>query len=181
MGKERVAVGTAVFFLLALSALGGRAVFAQDGAQKYQAGDFSYIPPKGWKMVTVKGKEYKVATGPIRGGFAPNIDVTVDRSKEVKAADTAEYVKTQLEALKKSFNDLNLIKEEDFTTDLFYRGKRITYEATVIRDKPKVRQTLVFIVLRSRMHIVTCSALAEGGADLDPTFERALKSFRFDQ
>jgi tetratricopeptide (TPR) repeat protein len=157
----------------------GQGPFADGVTQKYQAGNFSYIPPQGWKMVGVSGKRFRIATGPVRDGFAPNIDVAVDPGT-FTVADTYGYVKKQVDDLRASFADFNLIKNEEFDTDLLFHGRRIVYEATVIVGRPKVRQTMVFIVLLSQMHIITCSTLAEGGPDLDALFDRSLRTFRMD-
>lgn len=63
-----------------LGATGQHSLFRYGDNQRYveRAGNFSFVQPAGWKFQDFAGSKSKIAVGPTRDGFAPNINVVTE-------------------------------------------------------------------------------------------------------
>jgi hypothetical protein len=140
-----------------------------------KAGGFSFIPPSTWKVRDYPGLKYKIVVGPIQAGFASNINV-VDESFEGSLDAYVEgNTAVQMRALKK----VQIVKQEKFRTTSGLQGARSIIEDE--QDEQLLRQTFYFFGTAETKYVITCSTLAEGGERLDPIFERAMRTFRFEK
>jgi hypothetical protein len=140
-----------------------------------KAGGFSFIPPDGWKGRDLPGLKFKIFVGPVKGEFASNINV-VD---EATNATLAEYAKESLAHLKRVLKQLEVVKQEEFKTSAGLQGIRVIF--TNNDSSKDIRQTSYLFGTADTKYVITCSTRAEGGEKLDPIFEKAMKSFKFEK
>ena len=137
-----------------------------------QAGSFSLRAPHGWQFRDFPGMKYQIASGPAANAFSPNINI-VD---EAYSGPLKSYVDENVKSLKKVFVQFTLVKREAFVTTSGVKGERMI--TTSLQQKSLLRQTFYFFPgARGKYLVVTCSALAEGGAALDSVFEESLRTF----
>ena len=138
-----------------------------------KAGGFSYDPPAGWQITEFPGLKYRVAYGPVENEFTPNINV-VD---EEFSGTLAEYADANLESLESMSINLNVISREDFRTQDNEAGVRIITEAEQMGVM--LRSTFfLFSGSGNWKFVVTCTALADGGAKWDAAFAESMETFR---
>ena len=136
------------------------------------AGRFSYDPPPGWTVGEYPGMKYRIAAGPEKAGFSPNINV-VD---EAFAGPLPEYIDANVAMLQRVFEDPEVIRREDFqTADMDPAARLVVENPQHGRD---LRQTFYFFDGKSRKYVVTCTALSADADAWDAVFESSMKSFR---
>jgi hypothetical protein len=141
--------------------------------QHYEkAGGFSYDPPSGWQVVEFPGLKYRISHGPRENEFAPNINV-VD---EAFSGTLAAYVDANLQNLERLFVNLKVLSREDFKTQDNEAAVKIVTENE--QQGRMFRQTFFFIGSGNRKYVVTCTALADGGAKFDTAFAQSVETFR---
>jgi hypothetical protein len=133
---------------------------------------FSFDPPEGWEVRSSPGLKFKVVIGPKGAGFAPNINVVDDSHNGSLSA----YVEATLAALPKILKRFRLLQRDDFVTTDGVNGARLIIENEQLGKV--LRQSFYVFPKGSTMFVVTCSALSDGGADLDSVFEASMKTFR---
>ncbi|WP_165229996.1 DcrB-related protein [Aquisphaera insulae] len=141
---------------------------------KDEAGKFSFVPPPKWTTRSFPGAKYQIVHGPPKDGFAPNINV-ID---EPFGGSMEQYAKASLATLEKALPEFKLKEQREFKTKSGLQGVRLVSESA--QNKMHLRQTFYLFGRGEKKYVVTCSALAEGGADLDKTFEQALKTFQIE-
>jgi hypothetical protein len=164
--------------LVVLLGLVFRVGAAEDAPQRHteKAGGYSFVPPKGWKMMEFGGLKHKIAVGPAANGFAPNI-VFVD---EAFKGNLIDYVAGSKDGLKKAFKKFKEISE----TSLKTKDGAACVRFVIERDEngKQLRQSFYFFDLSpGRKLVVTCTALTDGGEKLDPAFEESMKTFRLEK
>jgi len=138
-----------------------------------EAGGFSWDPPAGWQVAEFEGFKYRVAFGPVENEFAPNIWV----DDEEFAGTLAAYADAKLEKSEKMSEGLNVIGREDFRTQDNGAGVKIVTETE--QQGVMLRETFfLFSGSGDWKYVVTCTALADGGAKWDATFAESMKTFR---
>jgi hypothetical protein len=137
-----------------------------------KAGGFSYDPPAEWTVISFPGLAYRVAHGPPEHEFAANINV-VD---EAFAGSLADYVEENLQSMEKMFGGMRVLRREEFKTKDGESAVRILTENE--QQGRLLRQTFVFIGEGARKYVFACTALAEGGDQLDAAFLESAQSFR---
>lgn len=137
-----------------------------------KAGSFSYDPPSGWRIVEFPGLKYKISYGQTENGFSPNINV-VD---EMFSGTLTEYVDGNLKNMEKLFSKFNIISQEKIKTKDNEEAEKIIIENE--QNGSMLRQSFLFIGSGNKKYVVTCSALADGGAKFDTEFLKSLKTFR---
>jgi hypothetical protein len=148
-------------------AVNGRLVEAQGG--------FSYVPPEGWMAYQIPNLKYRLVSGPLKAGDAPNINA----ADEVFAGSLEQYVKTNLASLQRVMPEFRVVKQEDFQTTDELPGVRVVAE--VRQAGRNLRQTYYFFGKENRKYVVVCTTGSEGGEELDPIFEASMKTFRLEQ
>ena len=137
-----------------------------------EAGGFSYDPPPGWQVAEFPGLKYRITHGPRENEFAPNINVVDERFPGSLSA----YVDANLRSMEQVFPNLTVLDRADFETRDGEAAVRILTENE--QQGMLLRQTFYFLGSGSRKYVVTCSALAAGGDELDSTFSASLETFR---
>ncbi len=141
--------------------------------QHYEkAGAFSYDPPSGWQAVEFPGLKYRISHGPRENEFAPNINV-VD---EAFSGTLATYVDANLQNMEKVFVNLKVLSREDFKTQDNEAAVKVVTEND--QQGRMLRQTFFFIGSGNRKYVITCTALADGGAKFDSSFAESVETFR---
>ena len=164
-----------VAMVFPLVASGAWAAQPQEGRRHTEkAGGFSFVVPEGWTVRDFPGLKYKIVVGPARDGFAANMNV-VD---EAFRGSIDDYLKATLASMKQVFKDVQIEENGPFETKSGSKGGRIV--AKTHQGERFLRQTFYCFGDGATMYVVTCSALAEGGKELDPLFERAMKTFRLE-
>jgi hypothetical protein len=179
-----VALHWIVLILVAATAVGCRAKSAPGGTSAQQvddtrrhqepAGGFSFVPPKDWQVRDFPGLKYKVVAGPPAAGFASNINI-IDESAKSSLDD---YVKDSIVTLQKVLKKCRILSQEAFKTSAGLKGARVVAEGE--EGDRLLRFNGYFFAQGDMKFVVTCTALADGGAELDPVFEACLKTFRFE-
>jgi hypothetical protein len=142
---------------------------------KEAAGGFSFCPPQGWTVRALPGMKYSIAAGPASKGFAPNINV-VDETADVSLAD---YVDASKKMLSKAFKGYKEVGKREFKTTSGLKGTRLVIQSD--QNGTLLKQTFYFFAgTGDKKFVVTCSALASGGEEIDEVFEASLKTFVLD-
>lgn len=136
-----------------------------------EQGGFSYIPPEGWKVMEFPGLKYKISCGQRANEFAPNINV-VD---EAFGGALDDYVDASVTNMEKLFKNLRIVSREPFSPEGGLSSVKLITENEQF-GRP-LRQTFFFFDKGNKMYVVTCSALGEGGEELDDLFDAAMKTF----
>jgi hypothetical protein len=179
-----VALHRIVLVVVAATALGCRARSAPGGTSAQQvddtrrhqepAGGFSFVPPKDWQVRDFPGLKYKVVAGPPTAGFASNINILDGTGK----GSLDDYVKANIVTLQKQRKNCRILSQEAFNTSAGLQGARVVAEG---EDGDRLLRFNIYIFGQGdKKFVVTCTALADGGAQLDPVFEACLKTFRFE-
>lgn len=166
--SRRAALGAA---LLALAS----AAFAAVGEPVVEPlGGFSYRPPRGWETRSFPGLKYRIAVGPVRRGFAVNLNV-VDEPHD---GDLAAYVDLNLQNMKKVLPDFSPLGRTVFRTAEGLEGVRLCAEDT--QSGRRLRQVFYFFSNgRGTMLVATGTAPADAGDAHDAAFDESLRTFRF--
>jgi hypothetical protein len=116
--------------------------------------------------------KYRISHGPRENEFAPNINV-VD---EAFSGTLATYVDANLQNMEKVFVNLKVLSREDFRTQDNEAAVKVVTENE--QQGRMLRQTFFFIGSGNRKYVVTCTALADGGAKFDAAFAGSVGTFR---
>ncbi len=173
--KRSIAVVS--FLFLVFQTFSHSELAAEDQNEKVRrhvekAGGFSFVPPDTWKVQAFPGLKFKIVVGPIRGGFASNINVVDEAFK----GTLDEYVKANTAVLMRVLKKVKIVQQGEFKTTSGLQGVRLIVENE--QNDKLIRQTFYFFGTAETKYVVTCSTLGEGGAKLDPVFAEAMKTFR---
>jgi len=152
-------------------------LFAADVGKRHNetAGGFSFCPPQGWTVRNLPGLKYSIVAGPASKGFAPNINV-VD---ETAGMSLTAYVDANKKMLSKAFKSYKELGKREFKTTSGLKGTRLVIQSD--QNGTLLRQAFYFFAgTGDNKFVVTCSALASGGEEIDEVFEASLKTFVLD-
>lgn len=137
-----------------------------------RAGGFSYDPPSGWQIMSFPGQKFRISHGPRENGFAANINVV----EEDFEGTLADYTELNLANIKQLFAGLTVLDRMELETD---DGQPMLAIVTENQQQDRtLRQSFFFVGRGGKKFVLTCSALADGGENLDATFVKAMKTFR---
>ena len=135
-------------------------------------GGFSYTVPAGWSVMAFPGIQFRLVVGPASSGFAPNINFVV----EGFTGSVEDYAVAGLQGLQAAIDDVKVADSSDFDTDSGLQGFRAVTEST--QQGRALRQVFFFLPGQpGKKFVVTCSALAQDGAQHDALFDRIMRSF----
>ena len=166
-----------VFAMLLLFSTSGPGL-GQEKASRHveKEGGFSFVPPQGWRIMEFPGWKYKIAAGPISNGFAANILF----SDEATNLNRKEYVSANMKVIPNFFKNPKTIGESELKTSDGTPCSRVVIKND--HDGKRMRQSFYFFqLLPRRMHVATCTALAENGAELDTVFEDSMKTVQMEK
>ena len=173
---KKLLFASALLLLLALDCA------AQD-CQRYREpdGGFSICKPDGWVLEQSEGLEYKSLSGPRRGKVIPNINF----QEEAYPAGLSDYVaaanKRALDNYQKAgLSSMTLVGQTDFRTTSGTDGIRVAFKGES-NGQPLRFLQYFFVGKDGKKLIITCTAPEADKDSLDPVFERAVKSLRFDR
>jgi hypothetical protein len=147
----------------------------QESGRYYEpAGGFSYIPPAGWELVEASGTTYKVALGPLQDDFTPNL-VVVDEPFD---GTLDEYVSASLANMSDFFEGFQLISQDAFAPLEGPAGVRLVVENA--QGGRRLRHSFYCFDAGARKFVLTGTQLSGSGASLEPTFDAAARTFRFE-
>ncbi len=148
---------------------------ADEGRRHVEAdGDFSFIPPDGWKMNEAPGLKYQIAGGEPSDGFAPNINV-VDETLSMTLED---YRAQNLLALKRILPKFKLLKTETLMTDQGEKVIKLDCETEPLGQR--LRQILYLTANDDRKYVITCSVLKDNSRGYGQLFDAVVKTFRME-
>lgn len=136
-------------------------------------GGFAFLPPKDWQITEFGGLKYRIAIGPAKDNFAPNINVVDEKF----AGPMEEYVVASLASLQKLLPGFKEIGQVAFATTSGIDGKKIVSESTQMERV--LRQTFYVFKGKDRYYVITCTATADDGDSMATVFDDAIKSFKF--
>jgi hypothetical protein len=171
-------VGVVVLVVLLTSSGpgGGQGAARQNepGRHLERAGNFSYVPPVGWRVSDFPGLKYKVVTGTPVNGFAPNLNF-IEENANLPLAD---YVDASITSMRAMLGDFRLIAKEAFTTREGLRGYKVVHEN---RQMNQLLRQCQYMFENGRQKIViTGTAPATGANELAAVFDECARSFRFE-
>jgi hypothetical protein len=178
--KRPLAVARSVvvigWFVLAPGLVGRAGADDPKDARRHtdKAGGFSFVMPEDWKVREIPGLKYRIVHGPPAAGFAPNINVVDEAFK----GGVEDYVTACLPLLQRTVENLRIEKRGAFRTESGLDGVRLITESR--QQGRQLRQVAYFFCTGEKAYVVTCTALADGGDQLDPLFERTMKTFRLE-
>ena len=160
-----------------LGATGQHSLFRYGDNQRYveRAGNFSFVQPAGWKFQDFAGSKSKIAVGPSRDGFAPNINVVT----EPFMGTLEEYADANIATMRSAFGKLRIIEQVEFRTIAGLPGRRLIIESE--QNDRLLRFSFYFFGTSGIKYVVTCTALAYGGEKLDSVFAESMKTFQIEK
>jgi len=142
-------------------------------------GIFSYVPPKGWAVISVPGTplKYKAAFGEQVRGYTPNIALM--SQEYTKSLD--EYVTESLNQLKANMEGFAFLGKSDFQTSDGVRGIKLVteYDDTSGNSKDRLRQIWYIFKSGPKALATICSRGAGDDKAVDQAFDAAMKTLRF--
>lgn len=136
------------------------------------AGNFSFVMPDGWTAVTLNGVQYRAAAGITIEGFTQNI--TAMREKFAGALD--EYLEEAKKHLIAQEGEVQIFKEEPFTTAENIEGRKIVFDC--IYSDISLRQYLYIFQVENICFLFTCSVAAGEPEEIETVFDESMKTFR---
>ena len=121
------------------------------GRHYEEAGGYSIVPPPGWTVSEFPGLKYEIISGPAQNGFAPNINV-VDESFR---GSLDEYVKANLETMRKVFKSFDELSRED--VQLASGERAVMVVTTNVQQEMQLQQTFYFVGEGRRKYVLTCT------------------------
>ena len=143
------------------------------GATVSVDGLFTYQAPPGWEIKEVGPSKLKVAVGPAKGGFGPNINV-VNEDYDGALEKYVEASKAQLQKTD-TFKNLTVVSETPFTAANGARGVRLLITDTV--GSTDLQQIFYFFDATKGKLVVTATCLAATGESFTPLFDASMKTF----
>jgi hypothetical protein len=174
---KKLLVATLFVFLLALNG------FAQTPCQRHvePLGGFSLCPPDGWSLKEQEGQKYKIIYGERGAAFTPNINV----KDEATSYPLVDYVSASVRSVLNNYEkigatSIKLLEQANFMTTDRTAGVRVAFRTEY---KGLLIRTLQYYFdgKPGQKLVITCTALEEDKATLDPLFDRAMKTFRLDK
>ena len=136
--------------------------------------NYSHKIPEGWQNKPGPQPGVTMIVAPQASGLSSNMVTTV----ESFAGSLTDYVEANEKALQTSVPDAKLLSDAKFITN----GKMTGYKVKLqnkIKDIDLAQTMYFFEDANRRKIIVTCTAPAKFGADLDPLFDECMKTFAF--
>lgn len=134
--------------------------------------NYSHKIPEGWQSKPGPQPGVTMIVAPQESGLSSNMVTTV----ETFAGSLTDYVDANKKALQTSVPDAKLLSEAEFVTNGKMTGHKVK-----LQNKTKdieLAQTMYFFEdTNGRKIIVTCTAPAKFGSDLDPLFDDCMKTF----
>jgi hypothetical protein len=144
------------------------------GRHYEREGGFSFVPPKGWKIETVRGFKYKSAVDYRPSSFPPNIVLTDDPYDGSLEAFTLMF-----KALaRNAFQSLTVIEQKPFVPDGGTSAIRLVIES--VQNRLTLHQTIYLFDGGDFKIIAICSRLADRHKDVDALCDASLKTFRLE-
>jgi hypothetical protein len=98
---------------------------------------------------------------------------------EAADASLSAYVDASKKMLSKAFKGYKELGKREFKTTSGLKGARLLIQSD--QNGTQIRQAFYFFAgTGDRKFVVTCSALASGGEEIDEVFEASLKTFALD-
>lgn len=158
-----------IFFVIFLFFI--QAVSAQNVCMD-TAGNFSFVMPDGWAAVTLNGVQYRTAAGITINGFTQNI--TAMREKFAGTLD--EYLEEAKKHLIAQDGELQIFKEEVFTTAENLEGRKIVFDC--IYSTLSLKQYVYIFQVENICFLFTCSVAADEPEEIEEVFDESMKTFR---
>lgn len=136
------------------------------------AGNFSFVMPEGWTAVTLNGVQYRTAAGITIEGFTQNI--TAMREKFAGTLD--EYLEEAKKHLIAQDGELQIVKEEPFTTIGNIEGIKIVFDC--VYSSLSLKQYLYIFQVENICFLFTCSVAADEPEEIEEVFDASMKTFR---
>jgi len=143
------------------------------GCEKFK-GEPTLTPPSGWKEASFPPAK-KVWVGPPANGFAPNINIV----EEAYGGSLDKYVEGSIATAQKTLTNFQQLGKSDFTSTAGVKAVKLVSNNE--QGGRMLRQTFYFFDNGPKKYIVTCTCLLPDGDRLAPTFEEAMKTFRFEK
>ena len=168
--KKTLLTGSILVFLLLIISC---ATVRTPGRLYEKEAGFSYDPPAGWEITDYPGMKYKVCMAAPENGFAPNMNVL----DEICEDSLNDYVDLSLRNMDLIFQDLKIIKRDEYKTEDGLEMVRIIYEYNF--QGVLFRLTAFFIAGPEDIkYVITCASLADDGEKYDEVFLSSARSFR---
>jgi len=148
-------------------------LYADQGATISEPGVFTYQAPPDWEVKESPMSKYKVAMGPAKNGFAPNINVVT----ESYDGTLEHYVEANKTAIKDSpmFSNVTFVSQAAFEGANGVQGIRLVTTDTL--GKMNLQQIFYFFSGTKGKVVVTASSSIETGDQYTPIFDASLKTF----
>jgi hypothetical protein len=176
----RLNIGILLLVILFTATVG--AAQAKPGERPDFGGDhsFSYALPEGWAVRDFPGYKYKISTGPAAEQFAPNV-LVVD---EAFPGSLEDYVKASIEGMHKMIAGVNIISQNDFTTEDSTRGIKVVSERedSTSGTPRKLRQIGYYFDAGNGKKLIAMATTLQNKADqFEPVFDATMKTFKIEK
>jgi hypothetical protein len=169
----------AILFVFALVQVGAAQVACQRHVEPL--GNFSFCPPGGWTVTEKEGSKFKIIHGPRGQVFTANINVR----DEANGAPLTDYVAASVKEILGNYatigaTSVKLLEQVNFVTTKRTAAIRVAFRTEY---KGLLIRTLQYYFngKDGQKLVVTCTALEEDKATLDPLFDRALRTFQLER
>ena len=134
--------------------------------------NYSHRIPEGWQSKPGPRPGVTMIVAPKETGLSSNMVTTV----ESFPGTLTDYVDANKKALQTNLPDAKILSDVDFVTDAKTTGHKVKVQNKV-KDLDLAQTMYFFDGTDGRKVIVTCTAPAEFGPDLDSVFDGCMKTF----
>lgn len=147
---------------------------AQKLGETYTSTDsgYSHRIPQGWESKPGPQPGVTMIVAPKESGLSSNMVTTV----ETFAGSLTDYVDANKKALQTTVPDAKILNDATFVTDAKATGHKVKLQ-NKMKDIELAQTMYFFDGADGRKIIVTCTAPAKFGGDLDSVFDDCMKTF----
>lgn len=135
-------------------------------------GNFRFTIPDGWASVKLQNTPYQIAAGITIEGFTQNIIV----EREEFNGSLQEYLEKAKTLLADQNENIQITKEEDFSTSRNLKGIKLILE-NVVETGIAIKQYVYLFKVDFVCFIVSCSVLADEPEEIEEIFDTSMKTF----
>jgi hypothetical protein len=163
-----------VFICLLFAVLFAVNISAQNATVPHSEGDFSINVPAGWQLTNL-GLKYAALMGPADGGFSPNMNFI----EEDFPGTVTYYIDIAIPMLQSVYNNFQLIRRGNFTTDSGLQGEYIVIQAEIFNTPVWMKQYILQSKSGTTLMIISTGAAVTLADKYEELYDGCAKTFNW--
>jgi hypothetical protein len=139
-----------------------------------RAGQFSYVPPVGWKAQSSKSFKYQIVVGPINNGFAANMNFQIEETNML----FKDYVDLSRNNISKLVATAVIKSRNAFEVKSGSSAAKIVWEANINQRNAHINSYLMDG--KTQKFVITCARAVTQPASIDLECDQTARSFRIE-